>query len=86
MPKTTVNPYAGRAHEKPGSHTSPESRARCVPRDNGLTIAQLLMFSFAIGAMALTGWRAHNTFLAEQGSAPFGLARYPGSGNAETGR
>ena len=86
MPKATANPYVRRAQEKLGSHTSPESSARSVLRHNGLTNALLLMFSFPIAAMALTGWKEHNTFLAAHGSAPFGLARYPGSGNAETGR
>ena len=51
-------------------------------RNKGLTDALLLMFSFPTAAMALTGWRAHNTFLAEHGSVPFGLARYPGRGDA----
>jgi hypothetical protein len=81
MPKATANPYAGREQAKLGNRTSPQSWARSVLHDNGLTIALLLLFSFAIAAMALTGWRAHNTFLAEHGSPPLGLAQYLGSGD-----
>ena len=58
-----------------------ESRLRAILRDNGLTIALLLMFFLAIAAMALTGWRAHNTFLAEHGFASLGLVQYVRSGD-----
>ena len=39
------------------------------------------LFLFAIAAMALTGWKAHNTFLVEHGGQPLGLPGYLWSGD-----
>lgn len=49
-------------------------------RDNGLTIALTAAFAFSIGAMALTGWSAHNQELSRHGSAGIGLLAYLGGG------
>jgi hypothetical protein len=58
-----------------------KSRARAFLRDNGLTLALAGMFLFAIAAMGLTGWKAHNTFLVEHGGQPLGLLGYLRSGD-----
>ena len=54
---------------------------RAFLRDNGLTIALGALFLFAIVAMGLTGWKAHNAVLIEHGGAPLGLIRYLRSGD-----
>ena len=54
---------------------------RAFLRDNGLTITLCALFLFAIVAMGLTGWTAHNSFLMEHGGAPLGLGGYLRSGD-----
>ena len=54
---------------------------RAFLRDNGLTTALCALFLFAIVAMGLTGWKAHNAVLIEHGGAPLGLLEYLRSGD-----
>jgi hypothetical protein len=69
----------GAAHGKGGKDEAPR-RPRSFLRDNGLTIALAVMFLLSIGAMALSGWQAHNSELAEHGAPPLGLLAYLVSG------
>jgi len=49
-------------------------------RDNGLTIALLILFAFSIGGHALAGWGANNEDRLEHGHAVIGLMAYLASG------
>lgn len=58
-----------------------QRRPKAFLRDNGLTIALCALFLFAVVAMGLTGWKAHNAILIEHGGAPLGLLEYLRSGD-----
>lgn len=60
--------------------SKPGSRLVRWLRDNGLTIVLTAAFVFSIGAMALTGWSAHNQELSRHGSSEIGLLAYLGRG------
>lgn len=62
------------------TRSKPASRLMRGLRDNGLTIVLTAAFVFSIGAMALTGWGAHNQELARHGSSGIGLLAYLGRG------
>ena len=78
-----MNPTTGSTNLSAGKArvAGAQSPLSAALRDNGLSIILTALFIFAIVAMGLTGWKAHNSFLVEHGGAPVGLSAYLGSGD-----
>src|SRR5690606_26979506 len=53
---------------------------RGILKDNGLLLANLLLFVLFLGGMTVAGWQTTNEELTEHESAAIGLVAYLGSG------
>src|SRR5215203_2062294 len=50
-------------------------------RDNGLSVALLVLFALSLVGQAFAGWRAHEEELRLHAQAPIGIASYLGTGH-----